>query len=85
MLHFLIELQKGLQELKKDEYRDYASKLFVILDNASIHRTTLIDTFFRKKGLVAVTLPQYTPDFNPIEKMFWSVKHHIQSSNLYNR
>ncbi|MBK8156409.1 MAG: hypothetical protein IPK55_10670 [Streptococcus sp.] len=56
-LHFLIELERMLNQKYKDIYKEFKSKLVVVFDNASIHLTKPIYTFFRKKGIVAVTLP----------------------------
>ncbi|MBK8156381.1 MAG: transposase [Streptococcus sp.] len=63
-----------LHQKYKDQYKVYKSKLIVVFDNASIHLTESIKIFFRKKAIVAITLPQYTPQFNPIEKVFRAVK-----------
>ena len=78
-------MQKELREAHKDDYLIYLSKLVIILDNASVHRTEMIARFFEKSGIVAVTLPQYTPEMNPIEKFFRSVKCKISRSNLYDQ
>ncbi len=53
----------------------------VVFDNASIHLTEPIHTFFKKKAIVAITLPQYTPQMNPIEKVFRAVKLKMARSN----
>ena len=83
ILHFLIELQKALKAHHKEEYQDYISQLVVIMDNASVHRTKVIGDFFRKTKIVCITLPQYTPEFNPIEKYFRMVKYSITRANLF--
>ncbi len=80
-LHFLIELEKKLHRKYIDTYKVYKSKLVVVFDNASIHLTDSIYTFFRKKAIVAITLPQYSPWMNPIEKVFRAVKLKMSRSN----
>ena len=85
ILHYLIELRKALKAQHKDDYLEFISKLVVIMDNASVHRTGPIHWFFDKSGIVCVTLPQYTPEFNPIEKLFRSVKCQISRANLYDK
>ena len=42
ILHFLIELKKALKTDHKDDYREYISKLVIVMDNASIHKTDLV-------------------------------------------
>lgn len=56
-LHFLIELNRALQEANKENYNELKSKLVFVFDNASIHLTKPIYQFFLKKGIVGVTLP----------------------------
>ena len=78
-------MQKELREAHKDDYLIYLSKLVIILDNASVHRTEMIARFFEKSGIVAVTLPQYTPEMNPIEKFFRLVKKQMAKANLFDQ
>ncbi|MBK8157177.1 MAG: transposase [Streptococcus sp.] len=80
-LHFLIELERAIHEANKDNYDEFKSKLFFIFDNASIHLTKPIYQFFLKKGIVGITIPQYTPEMNPIEKVFRAVKCRMSRSN----
>ncbi|MBK8156371.1 MAG: transposase [Streptococcus sp.] len=80
-LHFLMELEKKLHKRYIDTYKIFKSKLIVVFDNASIHVTQPIYDFFRKKAIVAITLPQYTPWMNPIEKVFRAVKLKMARTN----
>jgi transposase len=59
--------------------------LIFIFDNARIHTTEEMRTFFSHRGLQAVTLPQYSPELNPIEKAFGIIKTKLTRSNLINR
>lgn len=83
ILHFLIELKKTLKAQHKDEYRMFLSKLVLVMDNASVHKTELVSKFFEKSGIVAVTLPQYSPQMNPIERFFRAVKRKVANANLF--
>ncbi|MBK8156389.1 MAG: transposase [Streptococcus sp.] len=76
-----MELEKKLHKRYIDTYKIFKSKLIVVFDNASIHVTQPIYDFFRKKAIVAVTLPQYTPWMNPIEKVFRAVKLKMARTN----
>ncbi len=80
-LSFLIKLRAELKERHTDTYRDFLSKLVVVMDNCAIHLTDKIHNFFEKAGIVCITLPQYTPEFNPIEKYFRMVKNKVSTSN----
>ena len=53
------------------------------MDNCAIHLTPRIHAFFDKAGMVCITLPQYTPDFNPIEIFFRMIKSRISYSNRH--
>ncbi len=52
-----------LPKLKKGQY--------VIMDNASIHKSEAIVNLIESAGARVVFLPPYSPDLSPIEKM-WS-------------
>jgi hypothetical protein len=76
-LEFLGELETnlrllfaGVDEHGKDRYLQYRSRLVVIMDNATIHTNFKIQEFFTNRKIMCLTLPQYTPQFNPIELMF---------------
>jgi len=71
-----------LKEKEGKNYESYRKKLVVCFDNASIHLTNEISTFFRIWGIYAVTLPQYTPEWNPVEKVFSLIKTRLVRSNL---
>ena len=46
----------------------------VIMDNARIHKKSFNITLFESKGVEIKYLPPYSPDLNPIEKMWSKVK-----------
>ena len=46
----------------------------ILLDNASIHRTHLVQDTMISRGLTPCFLPPYTPDFQPIEHCFSVIK-----------
>ena len=70
-----------LKEKEGKDYEKFWKKLIICFDNASIHLTEQIYTFFRIRGLQVVTLPQYTPEWNPVEKVFGWVKTRLVRSN----
>lgn len=46
----------------------------VIMDNARIHKKSFDATLFERRGVEIRYLPAYSPDLNPIEKMWSKVK-----------
>ena len=46
----------------------------LLLDNASIHKTALVERVIDECGLTPLYLPPYTPEFQPIEHCFCVLK-----------
>ena len=46
----------------------------LLIDNASIHNTVLVKQTIADKGYVALFVPPYSPEFNPIELVFGVIK-----------
>lgn len=68
---FNLYLEKILKpELKDDD--------ILILDNASFHRASKIYEIAKSVGCSVMYLPPYSPDFNDIEKHWFSVKHALK-------
>jgi transposase len=61
----------------------------VILDNASFHRSKKTKELIESVGCMVIFLPPYSPDLNPIEKLWANMKRWIKqniglSQELYN-
>ena len=50
------------------------SRSVVVLDNASIHHVTEVESLIEETGAIVIYLPPYSPDLNPIEECFSKVK-----------
>jgi transposase len=50
----------------------------VILDNLSSHKTDEVQKMIRQVGADVWFLPPYSPDFNPIEKMWSKIKEYLR-------
>ena len=51
----------------------------IILDNASFHHLSEDDIkLIVSKGFYVLFLPKYSPDLNPIEKCFATIKHYVR-------
>ncbi|KAG0430390.1 hypothetical protein DMUE_5670, partial [Dictyocoela muelleri] len=46
----------------------------IIMDNASIHKTTEVAQAFAQRGYILHFLPPYSPQLNPIEEFFSAFK-----------
>ena len=46
----------------------------VIMDNLNVHKSQAAQKIISEKGATCIFLPQYSPDLNPIEKMWSKIK-----------
>ncbi len=51
----------------------------VIADNLSVHKATGVQEAIAATGARLLYLPPYSPDLNPIEKLFAKLKHHLRN------
>jgi transposase len=54
--------------------------MVVIADNAAFHKSPRAQQLLEEKGCKLVFLPPYSPDFNPIEHQWFSVKTRIRKA-----
>jgi len=54
----------------------------VILDNARFHRKKAVQRILKKVGCRALFLPAYSPDLNPIEHQWHSLKTRVRTHRL---
>lgn len=57
----------------------------VILDNLGSHKGQEIRAAIRKAGARLFFLPKYSPDLNPIEKLFAKIKHWLREAQARSR
>ena len=53
-------------------------KSVIIMDNCTIHHTAAIKELLLDAGILVFFLPPYSPDLNPIEEAFSSVKYYLK-------
>jgi transposase len=51
----------------------------VIMDNASFHRKKVLKRMAEEAGCKVIFLPAYSPDFNPIEKVWANLKKFLRN------
>ena len=54
----------------------------VVMDNASYHKSAVIKELFEENNVELMYLPPYSPDLNPIEKIWGNIKKELR--NYYN-
>lgn len=57
-------------------------KVHVILDNARYHKNTAVKEFARKQNIKLHYLPPYSPNLNPVERI-WKLMHEAVRYNQY--
>ena len=55
---------------------------FLIMDNAAIHHRGRISDICMENQVLLVYLPPYSPDMNPIEKVFSALKSQLKQQQL---
>ena len=53
-------------------------KSIVIMDNCSIHHIEKVRELLDDAGIMLIFLPPYSPDLNPIEAAFSSIKYYLK-------
>ena len=57
-------------------------KSVLIMDNAKIHHAGAVSEICARHHVLAVYLPPYSPDFNPIEKLFSNFKCQLRRAQV---
>lgn len=65
-------------------YKNTTGKIYMILDNVKFHHAKALKSFLdiHKDKLELMFLPAYSPDFNPIERVWWYMRKKI-TNNRY--
>ena len=63
-------------------YDGISPKSVAIMDNCSIHHVNAVTDLFQAAGVMVVFLPSYSPDYNPIEVAFSSVKYFLKEHDI---
>ena len=60
------------------------SRDIVVMDNLAPHKHPEILQMLERSGVLVWHLPPYSPDFNPLEKMWSKLKAHLRKANSRN-
>ena len=63
-----------LPQLKQKTIETGITNFVIVLDNASIHRSLKLKALVENSGYKLLFLPPYSPDYNPIEHVWWQLK-----------
>lgn len=74
---YIIEFLKELKAQNQDK-----SKIYLICDNAGYHRSKKVKEYLADKQIELVFLPPYSPNLNPIERL-WKFMHSIVTNNRF--
>lgn len=58
-------------------------RIVLVLDNFSSHRSKLVQEFASRNKISLVYLPPYSPDLNPIEQIWRSIKREISKTFIF--
>ena len=56
----------------------------VVMDNLSVHKNARVRALIAQRGAEVWDLPAYSPDLNPIEKMWSKIKSHLRKVKARN-
>ena len=63
-------------------YDGSAPRSVALMDNCSIHHVDVVTDLFEAAGINIIFLPPYSPDYNPIELAFSSVKYYLKEHDV---
>lgn len=68
------------------ENKGLKGKIYIVLDNAKIHHANKLSNFLEvhKDKLELIFLPPYSPDFNPVERVWWLMRKRITHNRYIN-
>lgn len=75
------ENMMGFFKKIKDTF-PYAPRIHIILDQSGYHRSQALRTFAEQNGIELHFLPPYSPNLNPIERL-WKVMNEYARNNRY--
>jgi transposase len=63
----------------KAHLHEYPKGSVFVFDNARVHKGQELQDLFREYGCIIKFLPAYSPDLNPIEKLWGSIKRWLKA------
>lgn len=82
-LNGVLSLKLLPQSLNKELFQEYVKEELVpnlwkgatvVMDNLQVHKVEGVKEMLEEVGAKIIYLPRYSPDFNPIEHLWWELK-----------
>ncbi len=74
----MCDLLRAIRARNLDE-----EKIYLVLDNASYNRSRVVKTLARQLGIRILYLPPYSPNLNPIERLWKFVKQKVMANTYF--
>jgi len=74
----ICELLRAIRSKNPDE-----DKIYLVLDNAAYNRARVVKSLAKKLGIRLIYLPPYSPNLNPIERLWKFMKKKIMANTHY--
>ena len=76
--------QKHLQKVLRT-YKESNVKIIIVADNVRYHHAKIITAFLErnKQKIEIVFLPPYSPDLNPIERVWWYMRKRVTHNQYF--
>ena len=74
----ICELLRAIRAKNPDE-----DKIYLVLDNAAYNRAKVVRSLAKKIGIRLIYLPPYSPNLNPIERLWKFMKKKIMANTYY--
>jgi len=74
----ICELLRAIRAKNPDE-----DKIYLVLDNAAYNRAKVVRSLAKKLGIRLIYLPPYSPNLNPIERLWKFMKKKIMANTHY--
>ena len=77
--HYMIFLQKTVNCM--DRFPEM-KRFYIVMDNAPIHTADEIEEIISKRGYRSIYLPPYSPELNPIENFWSTMKSYVKRTKF---
>ena len=66
--------EEWFREILLRDIEKLGKRVLIVMDNARFHRKNVLEKIIKETGHCLLFLPPYSPDLNPIEKLWANMK-----------
>ena len=66
--------EEWFREILLRDIEKLGKRVLIVMDNARFHRKNMLEKIIKETGHCLLFLPPYSPDLNPIEKLWANMK-----------